>query len=115
MRHVSKTCRGCRLQVGGHLTSERWKPRDGENIPGKANIQHSASGVDCRRDRVLVVEDVTGCEDNQIMGIFSPPRHKYALRNNFIVPQPPHIQPPVWYLYSPNIGGERVHSGAVAN
>ena len=43
----------CRMQVGGHLTSERWKPRDGENIPGKANIQHSDSGVDCRRDRVL--------------------------------------------------------------
>ena len=35
------------------------------------------------------MEDVTGCEDNQIMGIFSPPRHKYALRNNFIVSQPP--------------------------
>ena len=61
------------------------------------------------------MEDVTGCEDNQIMGIFSPPRHKYALRNNFIVPQPPHLQPSVWYLYSPNIGGERVHSVAVAN
>ena len=114
MRHVSKTCRGCRLQVGGHLTSEWWKPRDGENIPGKADIQHSTVVLTVG-ETGWWMEDVTGCEDNQIMGIFSPPRHKYALRNNFIVPQPPHLQPSVWYLYSPNIGGERVHSVAVAN
>ena len=84
--------------------------------------QQTYKGPDTVQTVVLTVgetgwwmEDVTGCEDNQIMGIFSPPRHKYALRNNFIVPQPPHIQPSVWYLYSPNIGGERVHSVAVAN